>query len=35
MFESMAGPPEEFAAYIKSERDKWAHVIHDQGIKLE
>jgi tripartite-type tricarboxylate transporter receptor subunit TctC len=35
MFESMAGPPEEFAAYIKAERDKWAHVIHDQGIKLE
>jgi tripartite-type tricarboxylate transporter receptor subunit TctC len=35
MFESMAGPPEDFAAYIKAERDKWAHVIHDQGIKLE
>jgi tripartite-type tricarboxylate transporter receptor subunit TctC len=35
MFESMAGSPEDFAAYIKVERDKWAHVIHDQNIKLE
>jgi tripartite-type tricarboxylate transporter receptor subunit TctC len=35
MFESMAGPPEDFAAYIKAEREKWVHVIQDQNIKLE
>jgi len=35
MFESMAGPPEEFAAFIKAERDKWAKVIHEAGIKVE
>src|SRR5208282_869766 len=35
MFESMAGPPEEFAAYIKAERAKWTKVIHDDNIKLE
>jgi tripartite-type tricarboxylate transporter receptor subunit TctC len=35
MFESMAGPPDEFAAFIKTERDKWAKVIHEAGIKIE
>jgi len=35
MFESMAGPPDEFAAYIKAERAKWAKVIQEAGIKLE
>jgi tripartite-type tricarboxylate transporter receptor subunit TctC len=35
MFESMAGPPEDFAAYIKAEREKWVHVIQDQNIKLQ
>ena len=35
MFESMAGPPGEFAAYIKAERAKWTKVIHDDNIKLE
>ena len=35
MFESMAGPPEEFAAFIKTERDKWAKVIREAGIKVE
>jgi tripartite-type tricarboxylate transporter receptor subunit TctC len=35
MFESMAGPPDQFAAYIKAERDKWAKVIREAGIKLE
>jgi tripartite-type tricarboxylate transporter receptor subunit TctC len=35
MFESMAGPPDEFAAYIRAERDKWAKVIHEMGIKVE
>jgi tripartite-type tricarboxylate transporter receptor subunit TctC len=35
MFESMTGPPDQFAAYIKAERDKWAKVIRAAGIKLE
>ncbi len=35
MFESMAGPPEEFSAFIKTERDKWAKVIHDAHIQVE
>lgn len=35
MFESMAGPPDEFAAYIRAERDKSAKIIRDADIKLE
>ena len=35
LFESMAGPPDEFAAYIKAERDKWTKIIRDANIKLE
>ncbi len=35
MFESMAGPPDEFEAYIKAERTKWAKVIHDDDIKIQ
>jgi tripartite-type tricarboxylate transporter receptor subunit TctC len=35
MFESMAGPPGEFEAYIKAERAKWAKVIHDDDIKIQ
>jgi tripartite-type tricarboxylate transporter receptor subunit TctC len=35
MYESMAASPEEFAAYIKAEQEKWAKVIHAAGIKLE
>jgi tripartite-type tricarboxylate transporter receptor subunit TctC len=35
MFESMAGPPDEFKAYIKAERAKWAKVIHDDDIKIQ
>lgn len=35
MFESMAGPPDEFAAFIKAERDKWTKVIREAGIKVE
>ena len=35
MFESMAGPPGEFAAYITAERAKWAKVIHDDDIKVQ
>ncbi len=34
MFESMAGPPDAFAAYIKAERAKWAKVIADDDIKI-
>jgi tripartite-type tricarboxylate transporter receptor subunit TctC len=35
MFEAMPGSPQEFAAYIQSERAKWAKVIHDANITLE
>jgi tripartite-type tricarboxylate transporter receptor subunit TctC len=35
MFEAMPGSPEEFAAYIKTERARWAKVIHDANITLE
>jgi tripartite-type tricarboxylate transporter receptor subunit TctC len=35
MFEAMAGPPEDFAAFIKTERDKWARVIAEANIKVE
>ena len=35
MFESMAGPPDAFAAYIKAERAKWAKVIHEDDIKIQ
>jgi tripartite-type tricarboxylate transporter receptor subunit TctC len=35
MFESMAGPPEEFGTFIKAERDKWSKVIREANIKLE
>jgi tripartite-type tricarboxylate transporter receptor subunit TctC len=31
----VAGTPEEFGAYIKSETDKWAKVIKTMGIKPE
>jgi tripartite-type tricarboxylate transporter receptor subunit TctC len=35
MFESMAGPANEFADYIKAERRKWSTVIREADIKLE
>jgi tripartite-type tricarboxylate transporter receptor subunit TctC len=35
LFESMAGPPGDFAAYIKAERDKWSKVIREANINLE
>jgi tripartite-type tricarboxylate transporter receptor subunit TctC len=35
MFESMAGPPNDFAAFVKAERAKWAKLIAETGIKLE
>jgi tripartite-type tricarboxylate transporter receptor subunit TctC len=35
MYESMAGPPEEFAAYIKTEQQKWSKVIREANMKLE
>ena len=35
MFESMAGPPDAFAAYIQAERAKWAKVIHEDDIKIQ
>ncbi len=35
MFESMAGPPDKFADYIKTEREKWSKVIHAANIHLD
>lgn len=35
MYESIAGPPEKFADYIKAEQAKWAKVIHEANIKVE
>jgi tripartite-type tricarboxylate transporter receptor subunit TctC len=35
LFESMAGPPNEFVDYIKAERGKWSEVIRDANLKLE
>ncbi len=35
MFESMAGPPNDFAAFVKAERGKWAKLIAETGIKIE
>jgi tripartite-type tricarboxylate transporter receptor subunit TctC len=35
MYESIAGPPDKFAAYIKAEQVKWAKVIREAGIKAE
>lgn len=35
MFESMTGPPKDFAAFVKAERAKWAKLIAEVGIKIE
>jgi tripartite-type tricarboxylate transporter receptor subunit TctC len=35
MYESIAGPPDKFADYIKAEQAKWAKVIHEANIKVE
>ncbi len=35
MFESMAGPPDQFAAFVRAEREKWEKVIREANIKLE
>jgi hypothetical protein len=35
MFESMAGPPNDFADFVKAERAKWAKLIAETGIKIE
>ncbi len=35
MYESIAGPPDKFSAYIKAEQAKWAKVIREAGIKAE
>jgi tripartite-type tricarboxylate transporter receptor subunit TctC len=35
MFEPMAGPPEEFAEFIKSETAKWGKVIHDAKLHID
>jgi tripartite-type tricarboxylate transporter receptor subunit TctC len=35
MFESMAGSPEEFSQYIKSEIPRWAKIIREQNLVIE
>lgn len=35
MYESIAGPPDKFADYIKAEQAKWAKVIQEAHIKVE
>jgi tripartite-type tricarboxylate transporter receptor subunit TctC len=35
MFVSMAAPPDQFAAYIKAEREKWSKVIREAHITLD
>jgi tripartite-type tricarboxylate transporter receptor subunit TctC len=35
MYESMTGPPQEFAAFIQAEQQKWSKVIREANIKLE
>jgi tripartite-type tricarboxylate transporter receptor subunit TctC len=35
MFESMAGSPNDFAAFVRAERAKWAKLIAAAGIKAE
>ena len=35
MFESMAGTPEQFAAFIKTDTEKWAKVLRDANIKAD
>jgi tripartite-type tricarboxylate transporter receptor subunit TctC len=35
MFESMPGPPNEFAAFVKAERAKWGKLIAEAHIKIE
>jgi tripartite-type tricarboxylate transporter receptor subunit TctC len=35
MFESMAGPQDQFAAYIAAERVKWAKIVREGNIKLQ
>ena len=34
-FESIVGSPEDLAAYLKSEAQKWSKVIHDAKVKVE
>jgi len=35
MFESMAGPPDQFAAFIQTEQTKWSKVIREGHITLQ
>jgi tripartite-type tricarboxylate transporter receptor subunit TctC len=35
MFEPMGSSPEEFAAYIKGETQKWTKVIHEQKLSID
>ena len=33
--DAVGNRPEEFSAYIRAEKDKWAKVVKSAGIKLE
>jgi len=35
MFESMVSSPEQFAAFIKTDAEKWSKVLHDADIKID
>jgi tripartite-type tricarboxylate transporter receptor subunit TctC len=35
MFESMASSPEQFAAFIKADSEKWSKVLREANIKVE
>jgi tripartite-type tricarboxylate transporter receptor subunit TctC len=35
MFESMASSPEQFAAFIKADSEKWSKVLREANIRIE
>lgn len=35
MYDVLPGTPEEFAAYMRAETEKWGRVVHDNGIRAE
>jgi len=35
MFEPMTSSPEQFAAFIKTDAEKWSKVLHDANIRID
>jgi tripartite-type tricarboxylate transporter receptor subunit TctC len=35
MFEPMVSSPEQFAAFIKTDAEKWSKVLHDANIRID